>query len=68
MFIMSTWSLIDTFKSYTFKNGAFVMPAGTNVIVPTLSVIYIVLAIWVLIECVPVIARNAKHSAASLAK
>ena len=37
------------------------MPVGTNIIVPALSLIYIFLAAWVVIECVPVIAENAKH-------
>ena len=66
MFIMSTWALISTFISYTFKEGAFVMPVGTNVIVPTMSMIYIILAIWVVIECAPVIIRNAKKTGATL--
>jgi carbon starvation protein len=66
MFIMSTWALFNTFKSYTFKDGAFTMPVGTNVIVPTLCLIYIVLAIWVAIECAPAIIKNAKHPGASL--
>ena len=61
MFIMSVWALINTFISYTFKNGAFVMPVGTNIIVPALSLIYIFLAAWVVIECVPVIIENAKN-------
>ena len=66
MFIMSTWALIRTFASYTFKEGAFVMPVGTNVIVPILCLIYIILAIWVAIECTPVISRNAKRKDDSL--
>jgi carbon starvation protein len=66
MFIMSTWALFNTFKSYTFKDGAFTMPVGTNVIVPTLCLIYIVLAIWVAIECAPAIIKNAKHPGASI--
>jgi carbon starvation protein len=61
MFIMSTWALISTFKSYTFKSSAFVMPVGTNIIVPILCLIYIVLAIWVAFECAPAIIKNAKH-------
>ena len=61
MFIMSTWALLNTFLSYTYKAGAFVMPAGTNLIVPVLSVVYIILAVWVVIECAPVIIGNAKH-------
>lgn len=68
MFCMSTWALYNTFASYTIKNGAFVMPVGTNVIVPSLSVIYIVLAIWVAIECAPAIIRNAKKPGASIAR
>ena len=62
MFLMSTWALINTFKSFTSKDGVFVMPVGTNIIVPTLCVIYIVLAIWVAFECAPAIIRNAKHT------
>ena len=61
MFIMSTWALAKTFLAYTFKDGSFVMPAGTNMIVPGVSMIYIVLAIWVVVECAPVIIYNAKH-------
>jgi carbon starvation protein len=61
MFLMSTWALINTFLSYTYKNGAFVMPVGTNIVVPMMSVIYVVLAVWVAIECAPAITRNAKH-------
>jgi carbon starvation protein len=66
MFLMSTWALFNTFKSYTFKDGAFTMPVGTNVIVPTLSLIYIVLAIWVAIECAPAIMKNAKNPGAGI--
>ena len=61
MFIMSTWALLDTLRSYTFVNGAFVMPVGTNIIVPVLCLIYIVLAIWVVIECAPAIIKNSKN-------
>ncbi|HCL79560.1 MAG TPA: carbon starvation protein A [Synergistaceae bacterium] len=61
MFVMSTWALVKTFISYTFKDGAFVMPAGTNTIVPAVSLIYIILAIWVVIECAPAIMKNAQH-------
>ncbi len=60
MFIMSVWALVNTFISYTFKKGVFVMPEGTNLIVPALSLIYIFLAVWVVIECVPAIIENAK--------
>ncbi len=58
MFIMSTWALISTFTSYTFKNGVFTMPVGTNIVVPGMCLIYIVLAIWVVFECAPAIMRN----------
>ncbi len=61
MFIMSNWALISTFASYTFKDGAFVMPVGTNIVVPLLCFIYIALAVWVAIECIPAIVRNAKN-------
>lgn len=61
MFIMSVWALINTFISYTYKNGVFAMPAGINAIVPILSLIYIVLAVWVVIECAPAIITNAKN-------
>jgi len=61
MFIMSTWALISTFLSYTYKNGSWIMPVGTNKVVPGLSLIYIILAVWVVIECVPAIVKNAKN-------
>ncbi|HIU64921.1 MAG TPA: carbon starvation protein A [Candidatus Avacidaminococcus intestinavium] len=61
MFIMSVWALFNTFISYTYKNGVFIMPEGTNIVVPALSAIYMVLAIWVVIECVPAIVENARH-------
>lgn len=66
MFIMSTWALFSTFTSYTVKNGAFVMPSGTNIVVPSLCLIYIFLAIWVAIECAPAIIRNSKHTGTTL--
>lgn len=59
MFVMSIWALINTFTSYTIKDGAWVMPTGTNIIVPIMCTIYIILAIWVAIESAPVIIRNA---------
>ncbi len=61
MFVMSTWALASTFASYTIKNGVFVMPVGTNIVVPALCLIYIVLAIWVAIECAPAIIRNSHN-------
>jgi carbon starvation protein len=62
MFIMSTWSLIITFTSYTFIDGSFTLAIGANAVVPILCLIYIVLAIWVAIECTPAIVKNAKNS------
>lgn len=58
MVIMSTWALIRSFISYTIKDGVFIMPTGSNVVVPILDAIYIILAVWVVVECVPAIARN----------
>ncbi|MDF2590783.1 MAG: carbon starvation protein [Clostridia bacterium] len=66
MFVMSTWALFNTFKSYTFKEGSFMMPVGTNIIVPVLCLIYLILAIWVVIECAPVIIGNAKRPRTSI--
>ncbi len=60
MFIMSTWALASTFLSYTVNENGFVIPEGTNIIVPILSLIYIILAIWVAIECSKSIIENAK--------
>jgi carbon starvation protein len=62
MFIMSNWALLSTLKSYTIKDGAFVMPSGTNIVVPAMCVIYVILAVWVAIECAPVIMKYAKNS------
>ena len=60
MFIMSIWALVNTFKTYTIKEGVFVMPAGSNIVVPIMSSIYIILAIWVALECAPALIKNAK--------
>ena len=68
MFVMSTWALLNTFIAYTYKSGAFTMPVGTNKIVPGVSLIYIVLAVWVVIECAPVIINNAKNPGEGLKK
>ncbi len=65
MFVMSNWALLSTLKSYTFKDGVFTMPAGTNVIVPAMCLIYVVLAIWVAFECAPAIIQNAKSQGTS---
>ncbi len=62
MFIMSIWALISTFTSYTIVDGAFTMAIGANVVVPILCLIYVILAIWVAVECIPAIVRNAKVS------
>ena len=63
MCIMSIWALISTFLSYTFVNGAFTIPVGTNMVVPGLCLLYLVLAIWVIIECAPTIVRHARWTA-----
>ncbi|NMA12744.1 MAG: carbon starvation protein A [Chloroflexi bacterium] len=60
MVIMSTWALIRSFISYTIKDGAFIMPTGSNIVVPVMDAIYIILAIWVVVECVPVIIHYSK--------
>lgn len=62
MFIMSIWALVSTFKSYTFKEGVFAIPVGTNKIVPVMCAIYIFLAVWVALECAPAIIKNAKRT------
>lgn len=65
MFVMSTWALFNMMASYTFKDGVFVMPSGSNIVVPFLCLIYIILAIWVVIECAPVIIKNTKRPTSS---
>ena len=50
MFTMSTWALIRMFFTYTLKDGVFGLPAGPNVIIPIMCVIYISLAAWMAIE------------------
>jgi carbon starvation protein len=52
MFVMSTWALIRMFLTYTVKDGVFAMPVGTNVIIPIMCIIYILLAAWMAIETV----------------
>ncbi len=61
MFVMSTWALLRQFFAYTIKDGAFVIPVGSNKVVPALAFIYIVLAVWVVLECIPAIVKNAKY-------
>ena len=50
MFIMSTWALIRLFLQYTVVKGVFGFPAGANVIIPIMCLIYIALAIWMAVE------------------
>jgi carbon starvation protein len=50
MFLMSTWALIRMFFQYTLKAGVFSLPAGANVTIPILCVIYIFLAAWMAVE------------------
>jgi len=50
MFIMSSWALIRLFLQYTVVKGVFAFPAGPNVIIPIVSLIYIALAIWMAVE------------------
>ena len=66
MFIMSVWALVNTLRTCTVKDGAFTMPSGTNIIVPVLCIIYIVLAVWVAIECAPAVIRNINHRSGTL--
>lgn len=61
MFIMSIWALTRTFFSYIYVNGAWTIPAGSNIVVPVLCLIYIVLAVWVVIECIPSVVKNARR-------
>lgn len=61
MVVMSTWALVSSFIAYTVKDGQFAVPVGSNVVVPVLDAIYIILAIWVVLESVPAIVRNANR-------
>ncbi len=61
MFAMSIWALISTITSYVIVDGVFTMAIGANIVVPILSLIYIILAIWVILECTPAIIKNAKN-------
>lgn len=67
MFTMSLWALINTFKSYTIIDNKFTIPSGTNIVVPIMCTIYIVLAVWVAIECAPAIIKNILHKKEVLA-
>ncbi len=51
MFIMSTWALINMFfTNMKTADGSFGFPAGPNIILPVLCVIYVLLAAWVALE------------------
>lgn len=66
MFIMSTWSLIKTFLSYTVvetvvdnvTTKTFAFPGGAQIIIPIASLIYIVLAIWMAVETALALSRR----------
>ena len=62
MFIMSTWALIRMFLSYTVKEGVFTLPAGTNLIIPIMCLIYIALAGWMAVETGVTFARKRQDS------
>lgn len=62
MFIMSTWALINMFISYTVKDGIFVMPGGTNVVIPVMCLIYITLAAWMAVETGVTLWRKSRES------
>lgn len=68
MFAMSSWQLINTIKSNCFKDGAFVLPQGTNVIVPVLCTIYLVLAVLVAVESAQAIVKTQKARKAGAMK
>lgn len=53
MFIMSTWSLIDTIVPRLAAG-----PEGTEWIIPGIAMIYLVLAVWLAIETIMVIVFN----------
>jgi len=52
MFVMSSWSFVKSFLDYTVKDGVFAFPAGPNVVIPIMSVIYLVLAAWMAVETI----------------
>lgn len=61
MFCMSTWALFRMLVSYTIKEGAFVMPVGTNLIIPAMCLIYLALAIWMAVETLTAFGRRNSH-------
>jgi Na+/alanine symporter len=42
------------------------MPAGTNIVVPIMCMIYIFLAIWIALECAPAIVANFRRKSETL--
>lgn len=50
MFVMSSWALVRMFLQYTVVDGVFGFPAGANVIIPIMCLIYIALAAWMAVE------------------
>ncbi len=58
MFGMSSWALVRMFLQYTVKEGVFAFPAGANVIVPIMCLIYIALAGWMAVETAVVFIRR----------
>jgi hypothetical protein len=64
---MIFWALVNIFASYTFVDGVFVIPVGTNVVFPALALVYLSLAIWVVVECTPALIKNARSANISLA-
>ncbi len=58
MFLMSTWQFLRMLLSYTVKEGVFTMPVGTNLIIPSLCIIYVALAAWMAFETVTTLTRK----------
>ncbi len=62
MFAMSSWALVKMFlTNMKTADGAFGFPAGPNVIIPIMCVIYLALAIWMAVETISAI-RKARAS------
>ena len=58
MFIMSSWALVKMFFQYMkTADGVFGFPAGPNVIIPVMCVIYLALAIWMAVETISAIRK-----------
>lgn len=60
MFLMSSWALIRMFFTYTLKDGVFSFPAGANVVIPVLCLIYIALAVWMAAETIITFAKRGR--------